>query len=176
MNLETLSLQTLQSATKAVKRRSFFRSYLLVLWPNAEGQLLEMARRLGGEVLVPGSTTPLLPAALEAGIKKFDFHRKRDGYDPRTWVANVYLHFWQGTMEAAALAMGFRGHADGAVWNPAHQPFLDWRLEHPGELVWEHRSEVRTAADAERLYRLLVGRKGPRPWVVKEVMRRLANG
>ena len=99
---ENLSRQVLQSALKPLRRRSFLQSYLLVLWPDSERILLEMARRIGGEVLVPGETTPLLTAGLGAGIKKFDHHRKQDGYNPRTWASNVYLHFWQGTVEAAA--------------------------------------------------------------------------
>lgn len=176
MNHENLSRQVLQSALKSVKRRSFFRSYLLILWPDSEELLLEMARRLGVEILAPGSITPLLTAALAAGIKKFDYHRKRDGYDPRTWVANVYLHFWQGALEMAGRVMGFRGHASGSVWNPAMEPFLDWRSRHPGEISWEIITVANIAAAADHLFNLLYDPQGPRPWVVDELLRRLHGG
>lgn len=132
-----------------------------------------MARRLGGEVREPGSATPLLAASLSAGIKKFDQYRKRVGYDPATWVSNVYLHFWQGAMEVAALSMGIRCHSSDGVWHPARQPFLDWRSEHPGDVSWQYGQVMRPATEAERFYRLILGREGPRPWVVKEVLRRL---
>lgn len=176
MNLESLSRQVLQSALRPVRRRSFIRSYLLVLWPDSERLLLEMARRLGGEVHAPGETVPLLTASLEAGIRKFDRSRKQDGYNPKTWVSNVYLHFWQGAMETAVPVMGFRGHASGSVWDPARQPYLYWRLEHPGEIEWEWRPPARPATEAERLYRLLLCREGSRPWVVREALRRLRDG
>ena len=149
MHLENLSRQTLQSALKAVRRRSFLQSYLLVLWPDSERVLLEMARRLGGEVLVPGGTNSLLTASLGAGIKKFDHHRKQDGYNPRTWASNVYLHFWQGAVETAAQVMSFKAHAATGIWNPAELPFLDWRSEHPGEIEWEYRPVVRPATGTE---------------------------
>jgi hypothetical protein len=176
LDLENQSRQVLKSALRSVRRRSFFRSYLLLLWPDSERLLLEMARRLGGEVQEPGSATPLLTASLSAGIKKFDHHRKREGYDPTTWVSNVYLHFWQGAIEKAGFSMGIRCHSADGVWNPAHQHFLDWRLQHPGDLSWEYCQVTRPATEAERFYRLLLGREGPRPWVVKEVLRRLGDG
>lgn len=165
----------MQSALRSVRRRSFIRSYLLLLWPDSERLLLEMARRLGDEVHEPGSTTPLLAACLTAGINKFDQHRKREGYDPATWVSNVYLLFWQGAMEMVALSMGIRCHSADGVWKPARQPFLDWRSEHAGDVTWEYSQVMRPAAEAERFYRLLLGREGPRPWVVKEVLRRLRD-
>ncbi|MEW6657351.1 MAG: hypothetical protein AB1424_01695 [Thermodesulfobacteriota bacterium] len=135
-----------------------------------------MARRVGGEVHAHGASVPLLSASLEWGIRNFDRHRKQDGYDSSTWVSNVYLHFWQGAMEMASLVMGFYGHVAGEVWNPARQPFIDWRVEHPGEITWQFQPVVRPASEAERLFRLLLGREGPRPWVVKEVLRRLRDG
>ena len=53
--LEELSRLALRSALAPVRRRSFLRTYLLVLWPSSERLLLELARRLGSEVYVPGS-------------------------------------------------------------------------------------------------------------------------
>jgi hypothetical protein len=108
--------------------------------------------------------------------KNFDHHRKQDGYNPRTWASNVYLHFWQGAVETAAQVMSFKAHAATGIWNPAELPFLDWRSEHPGEIEWEYRPVARPATEAERLYRLLLGRTSPRPWVVRELLRRLKDG
>ena len=169
---EILSRQVLQSALRPVRRRSFLKDYLLVLWPDSERLLLEMARRLGNEVPAPGGTTPLLTASLGEGIKKFDHHRRQDGYHPRTWADNIYLHFWQGALTTAAAVMGYRGHAAGGVWDPERLPFLDWRTEHPGEIEWEYHPVARPATEAERLYLLLLGCAAPRPWVVRELLRR----
>lgn len=186
MNLENLSREVLQNSLRSVRRRSFFRSYLLLLWPDSERLLLEMARRLGDEVHAPDSATPLLVASLTAGINNFDRHRKRESYNPTTWVSNVYLHFWQGAMEMAGLSMGIRCHSNDDVWNPAHQPFLDWRSKHTGDVTWEYSQVIHPAVEAERFYRLLLGRKDSGPLVItddtpsirsleEEVLRRLID-
>lgn len=163
----------LRTALHPLQHRAFVRRCLLVLWPDSERLLLELARWLGDEVLVPGTTVPLLRASLWAGI--YHWRTLRNGYDPRTWVTNIYLHFWQGAMEMGVMVMGFRGHASGGVWNPARQPFLDWRTEHPGGIEWEYYPVARPATEAERLYRLMLGRDGPKTWVTKEVIRRFSN-
>jgi len=174
-DLEELSRQALRSALTPVRRRSFLRNYLLMLWPSSERLLLELARRLGGEVCAPGTPVTLLSASIRAGVRNFDRRRDRNGYDPRTWAGNIYVHFWQGVMEAAAAVMGCQGHTVCGVWEPARRPFIDWRLEHPGEIVWKWIPVLRPTTEAERLYRLIL-RDGPQTRVVRALLQVLPDG
>lgn len=173
--LEELSRQALRSALTPVRRRSFLRTYLLVLWPSSERLLLELARRLGSEVLAPESPMVLLSMSIRAGISNFDRRRDRSGYDPRTWAANIYVHFWQGVMKEAAPVMGCRGYTAGGVWEPARRPFIDWRLEHPGEIAWECQPVLRPATEAELLYGLIL-RDEPQTLVVRTLLEVLRDG
>jgi hypothetical protein len=121
----------MQSALLQSRRSSFVKHYLLMLWPDADRLLLELARRLGDEIRLPGRPVSLLADSLAAGAE--NFYRRKGRYDSSTWVGNVFLHFCQGVFCRAAAAFSCRVRtAAGAYWEVAEQPFLDWRLENPG--------------------------------------------
>jgi hypothetical protein len=109
-----------------------------MLWPGSEGLLLELARRVGDEISLPGEPVSLLAGSLAEGTN--NFYRRKGRYNPATWDQNVFLHYFQGVFSRAAAVFGCRVRAsNGGAWEVAERPYLDWRLENPGniEVSWE---------------------------------------
>jgi len=137
--------------------------------------LLELSRRLGDEIRVPGARVSLLADCLAAGVE--NFYRRKGRYHPATWDSNVFLHFFQGVFIRAAAVFACRVQAaDGGSWEVESLPYLDWRLEHPGaiEMLWGPPSEA--GGQAGRLGRLILGaRHYPCAWLVEQLWRRLGD-
>lgn len=162
------------------RRSSFVKQYLYMLWPASEGLLLELARRLGDEVSLPGAPVSLLAGSLAEGAE--NFYRRKGRYSAATWDQNVFLHFFQGVFCRAAAVFGCRVRTpDGGCWEVEHRPYLDWRLENSGgiEVSWQP-EEAWGAPDngqAGRLCRLILTECNyPPTWALGELLRSLEGG
>jgi len=74
--------QVMQSALLQSRRSSFVKHYLLMLWPDSEKLLLELARRLGDEISLPREPVSLLADSLAAGAE--NCYRWKGLYDSAT--------------------------------------------------------------------------------------------
>jgi hypothetical protein len=169
----------LQSALARSRRGNFVRQYVYLLWPGSKILLLELARRLGDEISLPGEPVSLLAGSLAAGAE--NFYRRKGYYDSATWDGHVFVHFYQGVFCRAAAVFGCRVRtAAGGCWEVAQQPFLDWRLENPGEIEVGWQAEVLpTPADGRpgRLCRLVLSGCGDyHHWAVERLLGRLEGG
>ena len=141
------------------RRSSFVKQYLLMLWPGSEGLLLELARRLGNEISLPGEPVSLLAGSLAEGAN--NFYRRKGRYNAATWDQNVFQHFFHGAFCRAAAAYACRVRTEaGACWEVRERPFLDWRLENPGgiEVGWEPETATKglDGDEARRLCHLVM--------------------
>ena len=170
-----LQSSVLQSAMTRSRRSSFVKQYLLMLWPGAEGLLLELARRLGDEISLPGETVSLLAGSLAEGAH--NFYRCKGRYSASTWDQNIFLHFFQGVFCRAAAVFGCRVQTgSGGCWEVTHRPYLDWRQENPGgiEVSWE--PAAAPVAGPEQLCRLVLAECNyPRTWVAGQLMELLGG-
>jgi hypothetical protein len=114
------------------------KQYIHMLWPGSKVLLLELARRLGDEICLPGEPVSLLAGSLAEGAN--NFYRLKGPYNAATWDQNVFLYFYQGVFCRAAAVFGCRVRTGaGECWEVTQRPYLDWRLENPGgiEVSWE---------------------------------------
>jgi len=151
--------RVLESAMLRSRRSSFVKQYLYMLWPGSEGLLLELARRVGEEISLPGEPVSLLACSLAEGAN--NFYRRKGRYNSATWDQNVFLHYFQGVFCRAAAVFGCRVRAsNGGCWELTEQPYLDWRLENPGniEVSWEPNAAAKglDCDGAGRLCRLVL--------------------
>ena len=168
--------QVLESALNRSRRSSFVKQYLYILWPESRGLLLELSRRLGDEVRLPGARVSLLADCLAEGAE--NFYRCKGRYHSTTWDSNVFLHFFQGVFFQAAAVFDCQVRtAPGGCWEAAHMPYLDWRLENPGaiEVSWPPAAD--SDGQAGRLCRLILsGRPYPCAWIVEQLLGLLGDG
>jgi hypothetical protein len=150
------------------QRGSFVRQYLYLLWPGSAGLLLELARRLGNEIGLPGEPVSLLADSLAAGAN--NFYRLKGRYHPATWDQNVFLHFFQGAFGRAGAVYGCRVRtvSGDESWEVSHRPFLDWRREHPGAIEVDWLPEI--VSEAGNLFNLVLsGCNYPRTWMLEQL-------
>lgn len=168
----------LASALCRSRRRNFVRHYLFLLWPDSERLLLELARRIGGEVNLPGDRQSLLAACLSAGAGNF-YRRKSRRYHPAAWDQKVFLDFFHGVFRQAAAIYDCRVLTrEGAWWEAIYLPYLDWRRRHPGEIeiCWQSRDFPVVDRAAVRLCRLVLSGCGyRRTWTVKQLLNSLED-
>jgi hypothetical protein len=151
------------------RRGNFVKQYLWMLWPGSKVLLLELARRLGDEITLPGESVSLLADSLAAGAN--NFYRCKGRYNPATWCHNLFQHYYQGVFSRAALVYGCRAQtANGGYWEVEQVPYLDWRLENPGALEVSWDPEALSAGGPARLCRLLVDAGHYRTWAVEQLL------
>lgn len=162
--------QALGSALTSSRRSSFVKHYLLVLWPNSTMILMELARRLGDEIGLPGESTSLLANCLAEGAANF-YRLKKERYNSSTWDLNLFLQFYHAVFSRATAIFNCRVCThDGACWDVTKQPYLDWRLENPGPIEVSWQAQVSPGNQAEHLFNLVLsGSQYPRNWSVEQL-------
>ena len=173
MEIVQLMSQVLESALVRSRRSSFVKQYLYLLWPASEVLLLELARRLGDEISLPGAPVPLLTGSLAEGAE--NFYRRKGRYSAATWDQNVFLHFFQGMFCRAAAVFGCQVRTSGGeCWEVEQRPYLDWRLEYPGGIEVSWQREAPPGDRAGELCRLiLAGSNYPGTWAVGQLLQSL---
>lgn len=168
--------QTLESALTRSRRSSFVKHYLLVLWPYSERILLEMARRLGDEIALPGDPCSLLANCMTEGAE--NFYRKKGRYNSSTWDKDIFLHFYQAAFARAAAIFDCEVRPqNGNCWDVTRQPYLDWRLENPGPIEVTWKPPASPAADAGHLFDLVFSAcQYPRNWMVEQLLLEVGDG
>lgn len=162
--------RVLGSALAQSRRSSFVKQYLYLLWPDANGLLLELARRLGDEIITPGEQVSLFAVCLRKGAE--NFHRRKGRYNPTTWNQNVFLLFFQGVFSYATKAYDCRVRtASGASWEITQLPYLDWRSRNPGtiEVCWLPESASKDRA-GELCRMVLSGCNYRHTWTVRQLL------
>ncbi|MBW1952085.1 MAG: hypothetical protein JRI66_03250 [Deltaproteobacteria bacterium] len=172
--IELASQRVLESAMAKSRRGNFVKRYLYLLFPDSQGLLLELARRIGDEVKLPGEKLSLLAVCLREGAGNF-YRRKANGrYNSSTWDQNVFLYFFQGVFWRASEIFDCRVLTlDGSCWEVTSLPYLDWRLQHPGEIevCWPETRLEPGNPGAGKLCRLvLAGRDYRCTWAVRQLI------
>ena len=173
------SKRVLQLALTQSGRSNFIRQYLYLLWPEAQGILLALARQIGGEIKLPDGKTPLLAVCLRHGAANFYERKRYIRYNPATWDHNVFVFFFQGLLNQAAEIFDCRvSTAAGSCWEAIKLPYLDWRLHNPGEIevYWPAGGKEASDQAAVQLFRLVLGDHEHRHiWTVNQLINLLGG-